>query len=131
MALWRLLGNRTPTFADPGMTSAWEGEFDRLATGDGADWMELVGRLAAEAESAVTGILGEAGNALAFLRMLAGDRGEGPDEGRIATMTEADASVEIDRLTATGRPAGAQEPASAPVKAEMPAEGGRNRRRQP
>ncbi len=137
MALWTLLGSRAPALVDPGTTAAWEAEFDRLAAGDGADWMELVGRLAKEAESAVAGILGEPGNALAglergrrrapdarrgsagggtaatatvkqlaFLRKLAGERGEETDEHRLASMSAAEASAEIDRLKATGRPAG-------------------------
>ena len=133
MALWTLLETRAPALVDPGTTAAWEAEFDRLAEGDGAGWMELVGRLAAEAESAVAGILGEPAEALAglgrgrhrapgqrragggagkgpasdrqaaLIRKLAGERGETLDEGRIASMTAAEASAEIDRLMAAPR----------------------------
>ncbi len=133
MELWRLLARRAPGLVDPGMTAAWEAEFDRLIAAPGQDWMKLVDRLAAEAQKAVAGILDEEKNTLAglergrhrprgprrgkpdggagpatgkqiaFLRKLAGERGEKPDEEKIAAMSAAAASAEIERLLAAGR----------------------------
>ena len=136
LALWRILERRAPAIVDPGTTAAWEAEFDRIAAGDGRGWMELVDRLAQATATAVAEIEGETEGALDgldrgqaagpgrrrgrakagkgpasdrqlnLIRKLAAERGEELDEGSLASMTAADASAGIDRLMATGRPAG-------------------------
>ncbi len=77
LALWKILSRRAPGIVDPGMTAAWEAEFDRLQGGDGAGWMALVDRLAAEAGRAVEGIAGEDRQALTGLDRGAATPGKG------------------------------------------------------
>ncbi|MCY4195472.1 MAG: DNA topoisomerase [Rhodobacteraceae bacterium] len=44
--LWQILDRHLCELVDPGMTAIWEAEFDALAQSDGADWWDVVEKIA-------------------------------------------------------------------------------------